>query len=564
MRADAAQLNAISMPKGTAQVLQVLSGQTSKLTTGDIMNALVQKTEEAGCFKVILKGETFIVKGLPAPLAGKETTFIAQQIKGDNGIKLAWLGTTVHKGDTTPEGKSAKPLIQQGEQKPQQSSLLSALPAGTRLDKAISARIDTIQAGRMTMTMLQGDGKQAQHTAETKQQIITTATMGLKTGQQVSINITGQMVSGKTIVEITPGKQITTPDSKLNMKAGDSTLALVQKRLDNGNIQINIKGISIETPAPPAIKAGDALEIKLIKVPGEFQVIQVHRDVSQKALSLVRQNLVSSNTPIAQNLSIIRNAVPNIVNAELPPLKGLPQLETLLKTTESSRDYPINGERLAQLIRDSGSSLESKLQAVMNKDGQPQTLKQDLKAIMLQLSGEQNVPKFQNTEALRQITELAQQSSNRIELGQALNVLANVQGEPMRLEFPMLVGQQIINVQMAIQQNESHTSQESSSDSDSHSFSVLFAMELSGLGALRVDANISDNNVHARIYSEHSDSSRFIQEHIGRLEERLQSLGFENVYLMSTSAKPAPDKQQDFNELTSMRPTSFNLLDLLV
>ena len=570
MRADAAQLSALTMPKTNLQSLQVLSGQTSKLQSGDVMKAVVQKTEEAGSFKVLLKGESFTIKGLPASLVGKQVSFIAQQLtsKGKISTGLAWLGNSLSKS----EGESSHPLSQQSGQKAQQSTLLSTPPASLKTGKTITARIDSIQTKRMSMTLIQGDGKQPQQSSSSKYQLITTPTMGLKVGQQVSVNLTGQTAAGKSIIEITPGtlsqtgkvKTVQPVLSKLNISLGDSTLAVVQKRLSNGNIQINIKGFSMETPAPAQVKTGDALEIKFIKAPGEFQVMQVHKDVSQKALSLVRQNLAASNTPIAQNLSTIRNVFPNIETSQLSAIKGLPQLDTLLKNTRSSRDYPINGERLAQVIRDSGSSLEGKLEALISKQGQAQPLQQDLKAIMLQLSSEQNTGKIQNADILRLITEQAQQSSSRIELGQALNVLANVQGEATRIEFPMLVGQQLINVQMAVQQHESHTEQNSTSDDNEGSFSVLFALELSGLGPMRIDANISDTTVHARIYSEHADSSRFIQEHIGKLEERLQSLGFEKVYLMSSANRPEAEKQQQFDDLTTMRPTSFSLLDLLV
>ena len=81
---------------------------------------------------------------------------------------------------------------------------------------------------------------------------------------------------------------------------------------------------------------------------------------------------------------------------------------------------------------------------------------------------------------------------------------------------------------------------------------------------MRVDANISDKTVHARIYNDHADACGFIQEHLGKLEERLLSLGFDKVYLTASANKVEPEKLQRFDELTGMRPTSFSLLDVLV
>ncbi|WP_143144824.1 hypothetical protein [Mariprofundus micogutta] len=594
--------------------MQVLAGQTSKLVIGDVMKGMVQKTEQPGSFRVVLNDEPFTIKGLPTPLAGKETSFIAQKLAGGK-VELAWLGqaktitathqqlqTNITTDKSTTQAKAGSLLS--GKVKTVQTTLLSALPDAVKSGKNISARIDSIQAGKMTMTLIQADSKAAekiaaakqdstatrqqiitspdtglktgQQTAASRQQIITSASMGLKAGQQVSINITGETSSGKAIVEITP-QQHTQASAKtakadlqqstlgkLNLAVGDSALALVQKRLANGNIQINIKGVSLETPAPAQVKTGDALEIKLMKPPAEFQVVQLHKNVSQKALSLVRQNLANSQTPVAQNLTTIRSVLPNTDSSTFPDLKGLPQLETFLKSTESSRAYPINGDRLAQLIRDSGGNLESKLHSLINRGEQAQSLQQDLKAILLQVSGDQNTGKTQHAEVLRLITELSQQSAGRIELGQALNVLANIQGEASRIEFPMLVGQQLINVQLAVQENGQQTNHSSSDGSGDQSFSVLFALELSGLGAMRIDANISDKSVYARLYNDDSDACGFIQQHIGKLEERLQNLGYDKVHLSASANKIEPEKQLRFDELTSMRPTSFSLLDLLV
>ena len=570
MRADATRLNALLIPRGSGQSLQIVSGQTAKLVAGEVMQAVVQKAEQTGSFKIILNGENFTVKGLPVSLAGREVSFVAQPGKGGAAMGLSWLGAAAEKG----EQQSAKsPVQQQPVQKAQLSTLLSALPAGIKTGQVMTARIDAIEQNRMTMTLIANDSRPGQGSAAVKQQIITTPTMGLKAGQQVAINITGQTAAGKAIVEIIPQQQnhatakagkAEVVAGKLNMAVGDSALAVVQKRLSNGNIRINLKGMTLETPAPAQVKAGDALEIKLTKAPAGFQVVQLHQAVSQKAMTMVRQNLSTSHTPIAQNLTAIRNAVPNIDSGELANIKGLPQLESMLKATESSRDYPVNGERLAQIIRDSGSNLEAKLQALISKSDQPQSVQHDLKAILLQISGDQNTGKVHNTELLRLITELSQQSTSRIETGQALNVLANMQGEANRFEFPMLVGQQLINVQLAVQQHEQQQNRNDQPDNNEHAFNVLFALELSGLGKMKVDANISGNTVHARIYNDHAAARSFIQEHIGRLEERLLSLGFDKVYLMSTVQAPEPEKQQRFDELATMRPSSFSLLDVLV
>lgn len=591
MRTNAPQWASTLLQKNAQLPLQILSGQSSKLVAGDIMRSVVQKGEQPGSFRVLLNGEPFDLKGLPISAAGRELSFMVQ--KGAGGkLELVWLnnpkqGATKH-GQPQQQGQNiskqsspeANHLMQQRRSGGMQTTLLSLLPAAVKTGKPLAARIDSIQANKMSMTLILSDSKQSSQTVAQgslpNTAVITTPTMGLKVGQKVTLHISPNSTSGKTTVEIRPQIEGSMANSisrseaqspqlgKINMATGDTALAIVQKRLGNGNIQINLKGVQLEVAAPPQIKSGDALEIKLTKAPADFQVIQLHKNISQKALTLLRQNLPNSGTPVAHNLNSIRNMIPNISSSDLSTLKGLPQLEAMLIKTESSRDYPINGERLAQVIRDSGSSLEAKLQAVISRGEQPQALQQDLKAILLQIAGDQGSGKVQNSELIRLITELSQQSSSRIETGQALNILANLQGEALRIEFPMLVGQQLINVQMAVQQQNQFNNHHSASESSDQSFNVLFALELSELGKMKVDANISDNSVHARIYNESSSARDFLQQHIGQLEERLQSLGYEKVYLITSANAPDTEKQQRFDELATMRPASFSLLDLLV
>ncbi|NWF36489.1 flagellar hook-length control protein FliK [Mariprofundus sp. KV] len=599
MRTDAPQWASTLLQKSGSLPLQIISGQSAKLTSGEVMKGLVQNTgENSNAFKVVLKGEAFIVKGLPAALDGKEVAFIAKKVATATGSRteLSWLSAaraeagkgnkaTAHQAEkgavnsaATAAGKTAgAATAQTGQQTVQQAHLLSKAPATIQRGKPFFARIDQIEQGRMTLTIQTAEGKQAKapqgSVPAAKVQLIATQISDAKEGQSIKATLT-QAGSEKPLLMIQPQPQVAGNSAaaarmqqpvSFNMQPGEQTMAVVQRRLDNGNVLLKIQGQNVEAPAPAHVKAGDALEIRMIKAPAEFQVLQLHKNIPEKAMSLVRGNLTSSATPVAQNLTTIKNLLPTMPANEMASIKGLPQLDSWMKASESSRDYPINGERLGQLIRDSGGQLESKLQAMIAKGGQSQTLTSDLKAILTQVAGDQAAAgKIQNSEVLRLITEASQQSLSRMETGQALNVLANLQGEPLRVEFPMLVGQHMINVQMAVQQHGAGAEQRETTGGSEQGYSVLFALELSGLGNLRVDANVSDNAVHARIYNEDSAVRHFIQENIHRLEERLQSLGFKEVYLLASPTRPDAEKQARFDELTSMRPASFSLLDVLV
>lgn len=567
VKSDATAWSSSSPSKANSNLLQIVSGSLSNIKPGEVIQAVVQKAGN-GAFKISLNGESIIIKGLPASMLGKKVSFIIQQAGQQAGSKaeLFWLGNSA-----TEAKKAPQPRQQQLSQLSlgKHANVLSALPNGLSAGKTLSGRIDAIEAKQMRLTASVQDGKISGNTTVTMQ-------ISKINGMQVGDVINGKLVStgnNQTMLEIISPQRPSDNPSKLGnrmasfkMVVGDTATAFVQQRLANGNVQLNIQGITVETAAPATINKGDALSLKMIKAPAGFQVVSVHKNAAVTALNSFKANLPMNNQPVAQNIAAMRTILPNLSINDSLASPALPQLDSALKASEINAQQPLNGERLAHMIRDGGSGLESKLLQLSQNPSLSPALQQDLKAIMLQLTKLQhgNSPQHELINTLR---ELSQQSVSRIESGQALNVLTSLQGEPMRLELPMLVNQQMVNVQLAIQQQGGYESDSADKSSASdESYNILFALDLSQLGHIRVDANISDSTVHARIYNDNPASNQFIADNIQRLESRLQGLGFNEVYLLSSQQQPEASKQQSFDQLTQMMPhaASLNLVDIRI
>jgi len=560
------------------------------------MSAVVQKAAK-GAFKITLNGETFIIKGLPASLQGKAVSFVARQaaLAGKSGIELFWLGPSRVSPDavkttapTAAQTKAKSKIIaqstvnitsQQGRAHAQILSGLSGeLLAHGKSGKIIHGRIDTIQADRMTLSITLPDAKHP--SGNINHQLQTTLVHGLKQGQAISARI--QLGEGnKAVLEILSPQQMhslaVTSAGKVpvplqmasfTLAAGDIVSALVQKRLPNGHIQLNIQGVSVETPAPKQIAQGDLLVLRMHKPPAGFQFISAHKNAAEKAMAVVKNNLSISQEPLASSMAAMRNVLPALAAAGMPNMDGFAQLGAWFSSDAPEQKLPVSGEYLARIMRDSGAGLEAKLltlsQKVIPNTPQSVAILHDLKTIMLQLSNVQS-SNINHAGMIRLLTELSQHSSARIESNQALNVLAQMHGDPIRFELPMLIGQQLVNVHMSLQQQYQHASDDSvQGDTPEQAYSILLALELSGLGKLRVDASISDASVHARIYSEQADAGQFIRDHMQRLEMRLQDLGYKEVFLLASQSAPDAEKQRHFDQLTQLAPvSSLNLLDVI-
>jgi len=584
-KADAASWNTLHLPKGSPNLLRVISGQLSRMPVGEVMSAVVQKAAK-GAFKITLNGETFIIKGLPASLLGKAVSFVARQtaLAGKGGAELFWLGPSRASApsmqqtaaQTATRASANNTSVQVRHRATVLSGMSAELIEHSKAGNIINGRIDAIQSGKMTLGIALADAKNPAKSIN--HQIQTTLIQGLKQGQNFSARIQLGM-NNKAILEILPQQMnpaavkatgvspAALQTASFTLAAGDIVSGLVQKRLPNGHIQLNIQGISVETPAPKSITQGDFLVLRMNKPPAEFQLISAHKNSAEKAIAVVKKNLAISREPLANSMVAMRNVLPALAASGMSDIDGLAQLLTWFTASESEQKQAVNGEYLSRMMRDSGAGLEAKLlglsQQLATNTPQNAALLHDLKTIMLQLSQAQT-SNINHAGLIKILTELSQHSTARIETNQALNMLAQIQGDPIRFELPMLVGQQLVNVQMSVQQQGQQPSDQTGEGSGSdQSYHVLFALELSGLGKMRVDASISDAAVQARIYSDQADAGQFIRSHIQRLETRLQDMGYKEVYLLAAPSAPDAEKQRQFDQLTHMAPASLNLLDVI-
>ena len=445
-------------------------------------------------------------------------------------------------------------------------ALRSAPPAGLSPGSTISARVESIQPGHMQLRIEGG--------IASNQNIITTTAAGIKPDQLLTGTL--QEIDGKPVflthsASSVEGRELLQQKSALptqptapvnhalaNMRPGATALAIVEKVLGNGQVQLSLQGNRINTPAPPSIAAGDGLIIKMTDKAPSFDVLSVQQNVIGKAHALVRQQ-AATNIPLADNLTAIRNLLAPLPVEAMRTIPVLAQLEGWLNSATVDPESPLNGERLAGMIQQSGQLLEHKL---LQQGPLTASTLQDLKAILLAIASSP-LTESSIRHLAQRLSELGHSAASRIESTQALNLLAQTHADPIRFELPMLVNQQVVNVQLSVEQQELADGEAGQMSNEQAGCKVLIALEMSRLGKLRVDATISDKAVHARIHAL-PEARDMMQSHIQRLESRLLNLGFSEIYLITTPAQPAQEMQQRFEQLEQMKPASPGLLDIRI
>ena len=118
--------------------------------------------------------------------------------------------------------------------------------------------------------------------------------------------------------------------------------------------------------------------------------------------------------------------------------------------------------------------------------------------------------------------------------------------------------QMAVSMQPSPEQHDNETAEQRD-----EAVSILFALDLSALGTVNIDARITTRSLHAAIYSQQEGARSFMQQHLERLSQRLDALGFKEVHLTTLQlAEVGEEKRERFEKLAHGLPLSTGLLDV--
>jgi len=473
------------------------------------------------------------------------------------------------------------------------SSPLSSIKTGTSLTGKVLAQ----QAGQMTVELaISKDNitKSKPYKSNNPPFKLTTAPIpGQQTGSIIAASLQRDQ-EGKPLLlmasntPIKPAPTVTPPAISERMPPGTRAIGLVQQTLTDGQLRIGVRGTEIIAPPPPSkiapsIKVGDGLLLRMLAAsPTTPPTLEIRQHLPN-ILPLLQQNirqLLPDAPPISKAIAALRTAMPPAAQPSSNTTDQRQALEAWLQRAQHTNANPITGSRIAALIRDSGQLLEHKLlQFAQQPTRSTTSLNHDLKAVLTKLATppvQQSSPPPPPSTPLPAIdsaspqppqplthkaAEAAQQGVQRIESGQVHAALSAIHHEPMRVEFPMVVFNQLVTVQMAImEQHDQHlATQEPTKE---QSFNILMALNLSHLGEVRIDSSISNRAVMARIHIASDSATEFARTHLQRLTQKMHAAGFTEVQMVIAKQPPTAQKEQEFSQLTSMVPNSTTLLDI--
>ncbi|MBL4759894.1 MAG: flagellar hook-length control protein FliK [Mariprofundaceae bacterium] len=563
--------------------------QLPMLQKGDTLQAFVGQIAQ-GKAQVSIQGETVTLEGISKQFQQKNISLkvlqtqpvvlleLKNDVKNTESIKQQENLTSNALEKTLLDAKIINKM-QNSIQKNQAFSVHTASTLSINLkDNKQSYQATAIAKHGLSTTLHINSDKTQPSTNKTTIQI-TSPTRPIQIGERFSIqNIEHLGSSSKLLLEPLDASKASPNNQAMHKKSintlgslapGKIITANVGERLASGNVILNWQQQRFEASAPEQVRAGDVLQLEVNRDnrtdKPSLRVLNWLAQPKGKAAQLLRQHIGKSDT-IQQTLNTLQQ-----ISASITPINnntaGNQALSQSLTSLQNWTDnYALNPEKgmdgpsIASLMRQIGQHFESNL--LQHRHATIQQLQQhDFKALLLQLTDHAGAL---TTMISTQAKNTAERGIAHIESQQALNLLAMIQADPIRFELPMMVQAQWVNVFLSIQQ-EMYEENSENNHAQSTSHHILFALDLSSLGALRVDAHISDSSVHAKFYHENDGSRQFIQENIQKLQETLKNIGFTDIYLNSAEIKQLnPATALQFQQLTTNAPSSDGLLDIQV
>ncbi len=589
MHTPKARLGALTFTDKTPPLLRVTRGNLADLKQGDTLRVLIPEVMQ-GKADVHIQGRSITLAGLSQSLQGKIITVIVLKTG-----KHPFLQLQQTQPQTTEVEQHSQPFrinIEQSHGKAFTVAFKSDPPAWLLHSKQTLSTIATEQHGKqITLRVLSpetmADNKSAKETGSAKISPlihIESSTRSIQVGERFDIQFIASRNHGKPLLRLQPQslstvKHATSP--ALTLSVNEPIITEVKQRLASGRITFQWGNQSFETAAPEHVQVGDVLHLQVVKT-GKKPTLNVLSHIpraKEKATTIFHRNVgkTDSQQNVLNTIRRIASETPAIAkggdtlpsaNSTSPPLAtALSDLNHWIDSYAIHANQPVDGSHIATVLRHLGQHYESSLLQYLNNSLQNlQNITQhDLKAILLKL-----IAASQNNDlasAAGRIAHAANQGVAHIESQQALNFIASLQqNSPARFDLPFIIQGQLHNVYVSIQQEQQNEHEHNDSHAtEKQAYNVLFALNLTGLGALRIDASITDKSVNARFYHDNDAARQYVQKNIQRLVSKLEAIGYQRIYLGTASQHQMNhEKQTRFAQLLNNAPSSDRLLDIEV
>jgi hypothetical protein len=330
---------------------------------------------------------------------------------------------------------------------------------------------------------------------------------------------------------------------------------------DNALIQLKNRNFFVHTLGTDTFKPGDLISVSAQKTDnGLFHFRQSDGPVFKPVDAGLIKPYLPSRQPFGEMIAKLSTLAGEITSKSSLLKLNSGETTQLIQTLQFLS--PDNGKNPgAQLMKDqvdmSGVNYEAKVKQLLEagaNQGKTMELSRDLKGQLLdiiqKLEDQAVLAKgFSSTQlqTLKEHTQVFRQAVDNIELNQLTNQLARQENQPILLQIPNPYSQENQSIKLYVRPSGDEESGKKGGSKEN--YNLAFILDLSKLGNVRVDSQISQTRLSVKIQVENQSVASFMDSQFEELSPRLSDLGFETNLTCCVEDKIDMDLE---NELPSI------------
>jgi hypothetical protein len=327
----------------------------------------------------------------------------------------------------------------------------------------------------------------------------------------------------------------------LKISEGETYPAQIKRVVDSENaiVRLNNRNFFVQTQASSSLKPGDSIAVVAEKTTnGLFHFLQSNQPIARQVDAGMIKPYLSSSQPFGEMITKLSNLAGELASRADPANLDSGKLAQLKQTLQLLN--PGSGKSPgAQLIKEqvdaSGINYEAKVKQAVEPGTHPgksidltRDLKGQLLDVLQKLEDQANQAKgFSSTQlqALKEQSQVFRQAVDSIELNQLTNQLARQENQSILLQIPNPYGQEDQTIKLFVRPPGDEESKKKGAAKEA--YNLAFFLDLTKLGAVRVDSQISKTQLSIKIQVENQSVARFIDTKLETLNSRLSELGFD-------------------------------------
>ena len=368
---------------------------------------------------------------------------------------------------------------------------------------------------------------------------------GLTSGKE--IDSTRTPPKQETTIQISSGKS--SPISYfskhgldfLKISEGQTYSAEVKQVLDSESaiVRLNNRSFFVQTLSSNSLKPGDPVPVVAGKTAnGLFHFLQSDVPVFKQVDAGMIKPYLASRQPLGEmitKLSILAGDISSTAGHANLDSGKLAQLNQTLQLLSPGNGKNPGAQLLKEQVDASGINYEAKVKQFLEPGANPgkaMELSRDLKGQLLDIIQKLEDQAIQakgfsstQLQALKEQTQVFRQAVDSIELNQLTNQLARQENQSILLQIPNPYGQENQTIKLFVRPAEDEESKKKGSAKET--YNLAFFLDLSKLGNVRVDSQISQTRLSIKMQVENPSVADFIDSNKEALSARLSDLGFE-------------------------------------